>query len=115
MIEEKKLPNSETAWVEKKKVLKYLLDINNPKGKPKAEYFMRHGFTLAAWEVMRDALVAQGASNPVVRITDNPFGKRYVVECSCPTPDGANPCIRSVWEVAPTDSRPRLITAHAFK
>ena len=115
MSDAEKLPNPDTAWVEEQKVRRYLLDLDNPKGRAKAEYFMRRGFTLGAWEIMRDALVQQGVSNPVVKTTDTQYGKRYVVECSCPTPDGSNPCIRSVWEVVPTDKRPRLITAHAFK
>ena len=115
MSDTEKLPDPDTAWVEETKVRCYLLDLDHPEGRPKAEYFMRCGFTLEAWETMRDALVQQGVSNPVVKTTENEYGKRYVVECSCPTPDGSNPCIRSVWEVASTDKRPRLITAHAFK
>ena len=115
MSDTEKLPDSDTAWVEEKKVRQYLLDLDHPAGRPKAEYFLRRGFTLDAWETMRDALVQQGVSNPVVKTTDHPYGKRYVVECSCPTPDGSNPCIRSVWEVVSTDKRPRLITAYAFK
>lgn len=110
-----KLPDPDTAWVEEKKVRLYLLNLDHPEGKPKAEYFTRHGFRLEAWEVMRDSLVRQSVENPVVKTQEHPYGRRYTVECDCPTPDGKNPCIRSVWETAPEDKRPRLITAHAFK
>jgi hypothetical protein len=115
MSEIDNLPDPHAAFVEERKIRLYLLNVDHPKGGPKAVYFLARGFTLAAWEIMRDALIQQGVSNPVVRMVDHPFGKRYTVECSCLTPDGSNPCIRSVWEVSPDDERPRLITAHPFK
>ena len=114
MSETERLPDSDGAWVEEKKVRDYQLTVDHPDGGPKAAYFMRRGFAPGAWQVMRDALVKQGVSNPVVKTTKNRFGKRYIVECICATPDGSNPCIRSVWEVASDDARPRLITAHVF-
>ena len=114
MREADRLPDAAGAWVEEKKIRKYLLDLDHPDGRPKAEYFIRRGFTLDAWELMREALVQQGVTNPVVKMTDNKYGRRYTVECSCVTPDLTNPCIRSVWEVDQQGKRPRLITAHVF-
>jgi hypothetical protein len=114
MSETQRLPDPDGAWVEEKKIREYLLDLNHPEGKPKAEYFMRRGFTLETWETMRNALVQQGVSNPVVETKDNKYGKRYTVECTCITPDLTNPCIRSVWEMSQEGTRPRLITAHVF-
>ena len=108
------LPGAGTAWVEERKILKYLLDLTHPQGAAKARFFLGRGFAVETWTVMRDALIAQGTTNVVVRTIENEFGKRYTVECICPTPDATNPCIRSVWEVKPEDPRPRLITAHPF-
>jgi hypothetical protein len=45
-------------------------------------------------------LLAQGRDNLVTKVTSHAWGARYQVDCNCPTPDGSNPCIRSVWELA---------------
>jgi hypothetical protein len=114
MNEIQRLPDRGSTCVEEKKIRKYLLDLTHPEGKPKAEYFIRRAFKTEAWETLRDALIQQGITNQVVETKDHKYGKRYVVECSCITPDLTNPCIRSVWEVNQDGNRPRLITAHVF-
>lgn len=106
------LPAANFAWVEELKIKGYLLNLNHPKGGPKAKFFQNRGFTVAEWKSFHDALVVQGKSNPVVKVTRHEFGTRYVVECNCPTPDKLNPCIRTVWELKENEIKPRLITAH---
>lgn len=106
------LPAASLAWVEELKIKEYLLNLKHPKGGPKAKFFQNRGFTTEAWKVFHDALLEQGKSNLVVKVTPNEFGTRYVVECNCPTPDNLNPCIRTVWEVRVGETKPRLITAH---
>lgn len=114
MSELGKLPDSDKAWIEEQKIRKYLLDLTNSKGRPKAEYFMRRGFTLEQWQALSDALLLHGRTNDVAEVREREFGRHYAVECACRTPDGTNPCIRSVWEVKPDDPRPRLVTAYVF-
>ncbi|MEO6993369.1 MAG: DUF6883 domain-containing protein [Lacunisphaera sp.] len=108
----KQLPNATQAWVEEAKVLRYLLSRNHPEGGPKAKFFLGRGFSTSDWEGMGDALCHHAKNNPVVRVVSFPFGTKYTLDCHLPTPDRSNPCIRTVWEVRPEDSRPRLITAH---
>ncbi|MBI3148384.1 MAG: hypothetical protein HYZ17_07710 [Betaproteobacteria bacterium] len=108
----KGLPNSERALVEEKKILEYLLNPAHPDGGPKARFFQARGFDAARWFEMRDALVAQGRDNPVVKVTRHQWGTRYQVDCRCPTPDRVNPCIRSIWELAHAAACPRLLTAY---
>ncbi len=106
------LPNSGVALVEQKKVVDYLLNAAHPSGKSKAKFFLARGFDAKCWEEMRDALLAQGRDNRVTKVTPHPWGTRYQVDCRCPTPDGANPCIRSLWELAHAAAGPRLLTAY---
>ncbi len=106
------LPAVNLAWVEELKITEYLLNLAHPKGGSKAKFFQNRGFTVEEWEGFHDALVVQAKSNPVVKVTPNEFGTRYVVECNCPTPDKLNPCIRTVWELKENETKPRLITAH---
>lgn len=108
----KNLPNAGAAVVEEKKVRDYLLNVAHPDGGPKAKFFMAHGFDLAAWMVMRDALIDHGGNNRVTKTTQTEWGIRYQVDCHCPTPDGVNPCIRSVWEISIEMTAPRLLTAY---
>ena len=106
------LPNATNAVVEEMKIRDYLLNETHPDGGPKARFFLARGFGAAAWKVMRDALIAQGRNNRVTKITQTEWGVRYQVDCHCPSPDGVNPCIRSVWEVALETTVPRLLTAY---
>ncbi len=107
-----RLPNSACAEDEEKKIVDYLLKLAHPQGGPKAKFFLARGFAAVEWQSMRVALQAQGRDNLVTKVTPHPWRVRYVVDCNCPTPDGLNPCIRSVWELPDPAACPRLITAH---
>lgn len=110
-----KLPGVSCAFVEPRKITEYLLNPAHPQGASKARFFLARGFSLAAWATFGDALTTQGANNLVTKVTQTTYGVRYQVDCHCPTPDGTNPCIRTVWEI-PLDARcPRLLTAHPLK
>lgn len=109
------LPHIERAEVEEKKIREYLLNLAHPTGGSKAKFFRGRGFNDTAWQVLRAALIEQARRNPVADQSKDEYGQRFVVDCYCPTPDGSNPCIRTVWEVTPKNPCPRLITAHPNK
>ncbi|MBK6638574.1 MAG: hypothetical protein IPH08_06225 [Rhodocyclaceae bacterium] len=109
------LPNSAQAQVQQAKIVGYLLNLTHADGGPKAAFFIARGFVAERWDEMADALVTQGRNNPVTKIVAHPWGVRYQVDCHCPTPDGANPCIRTVWELADVLAAPRLLTAYPLK
>lgn len=106
------LPNSDCALVEEKKIVEYLLNLAHPDGGSKARFFLARGFAANQWQSMRTALQTQGRDNLVTKVTSHLWGARYQVDCNCPTPDGANPCIRTVWELPDAAACPRLLTAH---
>lgn len=108
-----RLPNLENALVEERKVTGYLLSEEMSEGK--AAFFAAFGFTLARWDLLRDALMLHAASYEVVGMVDNPFGTKYLIEGSLQTPDGRNPRVRSVWIVDVGTTTPRLVTAYALK
>ena len=105
------LPNGHCAGVSDDKVVKYLLNSAHNQGAAKAKFFTAFGFQASDWRVIQSALVVQGQSNPVVETTVTEFGPRYEVLCHCPSPDGRNPCIRTVWQVTADEPCPELITA----
>lgn len=107
-----RLPGADLAIVEQKKIDSYLLNTSHPDGGSKAKFFLARGFTLLLWQEFAEALIAQGKENPVTRVGEDRWGVRYRVDCTCRTPDGKNPCIRTIWQVAHGDDTPRLLTAH---
>ncbi|MBK7899060.1 MAG: hypothetical protein KA603_13330 [Azonexus sp.] len=111
---ETKLPVADQAQVEEGKIRDYLLNSDHADGASKARFFTARGFSLTDWGLFAAALTEQGRNNGVTRVTATEWGTRYQVDCHCPTPDGANPCIRTVWEIADGGS-PRLLTAHPLK
>lgn len=110
-----KLPGVSCAFVEQQKITEYLLNLAHEQGASKARFFLARGFSLTAWTAFGVALVEQGANNQVTKITHTDYGVRYQVDCHCPTPDGTNPCIRTVWEISQTEQCPRLLTAHPLR
>jgi hypothetical protein len=67
-----KLPSYAQAVIASSKILKYLLDENHPRGKDKAIFFMRFGFSKEAWEQLADALLAHVANNEVTSTRSTP-------------------------------------------
>jgi hypothetical protein len=106
-----KLPNAQLATVERGKIIDYLLNAEHRYGASKARFFIRFGFSLAAWETLAGALLEHGQQHEVSRITATIFGPCYEVEGELLTPDGRAPKIRSVWQVDHGIVAPRLITA----
>jgi filamentous hemagglutinin len=100
------------SWsVSEQKVRDYLLNVAHPVGGPKARFFQSRGFSPANWQVLAVALRQRPADNPVAVTEHTAYGRKLIVRCHINTPDGSNPCIRTVWMVelrAPA----RLVTAY---
>ena len=48
-----RLPNAAQARVDRAKVVDYLLSTDHEKGRDKAEFFLRFGFSKERWELVR--------------------------------------------------------------
>lgn len=107
------MPGSEQAYVEERKILEYLLNEDHAVGGSKARFFFARGFDRAFWRRFADALVGHGQLNDVVGAEATTFGVVYEVRCILRTPDGTDPCIRTVW-IAHEEAPPRLVTAYPF-
>lgn len=102
------LPNRERRRVSGRKVAAYLLDLDHPDGGPKARFFRAFGFDEATLE---EALMRHPELHPVDATLLGRHGRKYVIRCSLPSPDGRDPCILSVW-ILRTDGVPDLVTAY---
>lgn len=110
-----KLPNRELTKVEREKITDYLLNPAHRYGASKARFFTGFGFRADAWETLVTALREHAQQHEVARTKDTPFGPRYEVEGTIPTPDGRAPRIRTVWQLDDGEIAPRLITAYPLE
>ncbi len=107
-----KLPGLLAIPVDDVKVRDSLLNADNPQNSGKAGLFTRFGFSRERWAELAQALGRHPVVNDVVSIASSSHGVKYVVQCALQTPDGRNPCLRSVWIVQPGRPGPRLVTAY---
>lgn len=94
------------------KVSDYLLNLDHEVGGAKAMFFQHFGFSRDEVDVLTAALIGHPDRNGIEDTTSNRWGTTHVVRCSVVSPDGRNPCIRSVWIVLPGESSARLVTAY---
>ena len=107
-----RLPNAATAVVPPEKIRDYLLAPGHAQNQGKAEKFFRFGFRANEWELLAAALGQHAIANDVVKSQPSAHGVKFVVRCHLQTPDGRNPCIRSVWAIDWGKTSPRLVSAY---
>lgn len=107
-----RMPDAELAFVEKTKVVNYLL-ARTGRGRAKADFFEAFGFASDRWEDLAEALLDHGKQGSLARSYQTPYGVRYEVEGRLETPSGRRPFLRTVWQEDRFARRsgPRLITA----
>lgn len=97
--------------VSERKVRDYLLNIDHRDGGPKARFFLARGFSDREWQRLRQALLDHPVHNPIAAQEQTHFGSKLTVRCRLHTPDGTNPCVRTIWMIEP-EGEPRLVTAY---
>jgi hypothetical protein len=106
----KRVPGALGAIVTEPKIRGYLLDGAADHGK--ARLFESFGFRRSEWRVLMAAMQQHVVNNSVVAESVTIHGRKFVVQCNLPTPDGRNPCITSVWMIDAGAALPRLVTAY---
>lgn len=110
-----KLPNVDQAVLPEAKFVHYLLSLEHSTGRSKAVFFMRFGFTLNEWEILRDRILDHARDHEVARTEETPYGTRTIIEGEIRSPDGRNPPIRSVWFVERNSDIPSFVTAYRLR
>lgn len=76
------------------------MNVDHPKGGPKARFFLAFGFDRARPEVMAEALITHFTDGDrMLRAQAAAGTHRLIVEAPMRTPDGRNPRIRTVWQL----------------
>src|SRR5258707_7199673 len=94
-----KLPNLEQAEVAEAKITLYLLNSAHTAGRTKAAFFISFGYSIAAWEVMKVALLDHAADYDVKEVVPMSEGIHYIIEGPLKCPDGRMPIVRVVWRI----------------
>src|SRR5713101_7052313 len=102
------LPNAQLATIDRRKITDYLLASAHPAGRAKVVFFARFGFTAAAWQRLRAALLDHAHSAAVVSTVDTQFGRKYILDGLF----GRNPRVRADWFVEVGEQVPRFVTAY---
>ena len=107
-----KLPDAENAYVPPAKIFAYLLSIDNPRGRDKAEFFLKFGFVPEQWQQFAEVLRVHESRHKVVNVRDTLHGPTFAVDGILETPDRRNPDVRTVWIIRHNSTRPALVTAY---
>ena len=74
-----KLPNSQKAVVDERKVRDYLLSSSHPVGRFKAKFFGSIGFPAEAWSGFVEALQRLAVEGDAQVLEESEYGQKYVV------------------------------------
>ncbi|OUJ14290.1 DUF6883 domain-containing protein [Acetobacter sp. DsW_063] len=105
------VPGRAVASIDIKKVTHYLLNTGHPDGAGKAKFFIDRGFSPTLPQEMVESLLGHVRQRTILSQRESAHGTQYVVSCNIETPDGSNPCVRSVWIVRNNETIPRLVSA----
>lgn len=103
-----KLPNSENAVVDMRKLRDYCLSPGHPRGKHKARVFASAlGLIAEDSEELRQALLSASVSEEAAPAEEDEYGKRYVLDFEMSTEAGSA-TVRSGWIIRSGEDFPRF-------
>ena len=107
-----KLPNSERALIDPRKVTDYSLAPEHDEGRHKAHLFESLlGINRQNVELLLDAVENAAVTGEAVMGKLDKYGQRYVIDFSCSGP-GGTATIRSAWIIRSGEDFPRLVTCY---
>ncbi|OGM31278.1 hypothetical protein A2803_03740 [Candidatus Woesebacteria bacterium RIFCSPHIGHO2_01_FULL_44_21] len=110
-----KLPYRKNCYVPKEKLTKYLLNLNNPRGKDKAVFFTGMGFNRVNYKFLEKELINLAQTNEANRKGGYANRSKYIIRGLITAPVGRSVSITTIWEVDKRVKKPRFITAYPLK
>jgi hypothetical protein len=107
-----KLPNSERAEIDPRKLNGYSLDPEHDEGRHKAQLFeLLVGINLDNAELLLTAIERAAVTGEAVAGKLDTYGQRYVIDFDFAGP-GGTAAIRTVWIIRSGEDFPRLVTCY---
>ena len=105
-----RLPNSERARLDLRKIEDYCLNPEHPRGRHKARLFRELlGLTRADGRWLRHALLDAVASRDAIEIASDAFGRRWRIDVPV-SRHARHVMVRTVWIVRTGEEAPRFVT-----
>ena len=105
-----KLTNSENAFIAKEKILDYLLDEKNSKGK--SVFFNLFGYFKDNFEDLAIDLIKLASSGEVSETEQTKFGLKLIISGNIIAPNGRSIVMTSVWIIKNNEDFPKFVTAY---
>jgi hypothetical protein len=105
-----KLTNSENAFIAKEKILDYLLDKENSKGK--SVFFNLFCYFKDNFEDLAIDLIKLAFSGEVSETEQTKFGLKFIISGNIIDPNGRSIVMISVWIIKKDEDFPRFVTAY---
>lgn len=107
-----KLPNSDKATVDERKIREYLVSPSHPVGRFKAKFFAGLGFGPDNWQELAAAIVQVATKGDAQLVESNDHGRKYLASEGLAGPQGRSAAVVSVWIIRVGDDTPRLVTVY---
>jgi hypothetical protein len=115
MSEQLVLPRADEATIDPRKLKDYALNPDHPRGQHKARAFYQAlELTQEDWEELRDQILEQLVSSPVVRVDAGEFGPTFYVDVPIEGRNGETRRVSTLWIVRGNDP-PDLVTLYPRK
>ena len=110
-----KIPNTENAFVDIRKLRDYALNPEHRVGKHKARLFTDLlGMNVDDAEALGDILLQAARTHDAVTGDNDEHGQRYRIDFTL-TWHGREAIIRSAWNIRPSEDFPRLVTCYPLE
>jgi Domain of unknown function (DUF6883)/Domain of unknown function (DUF4926) len=93
------VPNSDNAAIAEDKLVKYLLNLEHPKGRSKARLLVSMGYEANNWQVLAGDIRRQHLTQEVTGSAENEYGTQYEIVAPLTGPSGRTIPFRSVWQI----------------
>jgi hypothetical protein len=107
-----RLPGAERAVVDPAKVRDYLLALDHPVGRGKAQFFHGLGFTRSAWPALHRILLQVPEYADASELPRSPYGQKYAAPAIIEGPNGRSAEVMTIWIVSDGEGFPRFVTAY---
>lgn len=112
-IAARRLARKRKCRIRPEKLVKYLLNLQHPKGAAKAKFFLAGGFSREKPEVLEAALIRHYQENEPTELFEDQFREtRIVIDAPMLVPDGRLPMVRTVWRIPLGEQISEFVTAH---
>ena len=109
-----RIPGAERATIDSRKLTVFLLSPSHPKGRERARFFARLGYTRENWEELRDLILAELPRVAGRRRRTTRWGKEWEaivrIEGS-----GYEAALVAGWQKRDPDDSPRFLTAYPYR